>query len=236
MEVIGFDGAESGDVVRRSRDAEVPSRDGGAGRWPVSGVWQDRCAIPGAIWHCGAIRCASALSGSPLTGIGRPGTTCAPGHGFGPEDRDPDPARLVAALEELEEARSVWLDYEVQFAQRRKKEKHDGLRRPGTCRRLAPADLGRVRSRLVRQTRGPSPEPLAEVLRRLIAALEREPGAACPVCGGDPPRLAVRPGPRTVVGPVCTDCGIVVPRPVLTPEAAGGVPARGGCMGLASVA
>ncbi|MDX3070763.1 hypothetical protein PV518_53130, partial [Streptomyces sp. ND04-05B] len=34
--------------------------------------------------------------------------------GFGPEDRNPDPARLVAALEELEEARSVWLDYEVE--------------------------------------------------------------------------------------------------------------------------
>ena len=52
--------------------------------------------------------------------------------GFGPEDRSPDPARLVAALEELEEARSVWLAYEVEFAERRKKEKHDGLRRPGS--------------------------------------------------------------------------------------------------------
>ncbi|MGV9570027.1 hypothetical protein ACWDRX_10670, partial [Streptomyces nigra] len=52
--------------------------------------------------------------------------------GFGPEDRSPEPARLVAALEELEEARSVWLAYEVAFAERRKKEKHDGLRRPGS--------------------------------------------------------------------------------------------------------
>ncbi|MGW3983253.1 hypothetical protein ACWEMN_43330, partial [Streptomyces mirabilis] len=52
--------------------------------------------------------------------------------GFGPEDRSPDPARLVAALDELEEARSVWLAYEVEFAERRKKEKHDGLRRPGS--------------------------------------------------------------------------------------------------------
>ncbi|EPJ37645.1 hypothetical protein STAFG_5290 [Streptomyces afghaniensis 772] len=37
--------------------------------------------------------------------------------------------RLVAALDELEEARAVWLAYEVEFAERRKKEKHDGLRR-----------------------------------------------------------------------------------------------------------
>lgn len=44
----------------------------------------------------------------------------------------PDPARLVAALEELEEARAVWLAYEVEFAERRRKEKHDGLRRPGS--------------------------------------------------------------------------------------------------------
>ncbi|MEX3107062.1 hypothetical protein A7X96_041245, partial [Streptomyces sp. ST1020] len=45
--------------------------------------------------------------------------------GFGPEDRSPDPARLVAALEELEEARTVWLAYEAGFAERRRKEKHD---------------------------------------------------------------------------------------------------------------
>ena len=32
-----------------------------------------------------------------------------------------DPARLVAALDELEEARAVWLAYEVEFAERRKK-------------------------------------------------------------------------------------------------------------------
>ena len=42
--------------------------------------------------------------------------------GFGPEDRSPDPARLVAALEELEEARSVWLAYEREFTERRRRE------------------------------------------------------------------------------------------------------------------
>src|SRR3954447_7815575 len=50
--------------------------------------------------------------------------------GCGPEDSSPDPARLRGGLGELEEARSVWLGYELEFAKRRKKEKFDGLRRP----------------------------------------------------------------------------------------------------------
>lgn len=53
-------------------------------------------------------------------------------HGIEPEDRAPDPGRLIRALEELEEARAVWLAYEAGFAERRRREKHDGLRRPGT--------------------------------------------------------------------------------------------------------
>lgn len=52
-------------------------------------------------------------------------------HGIEPEDRAPDPVRLIRALEELEEARAVWLAYEAGFAERRRREKHDGLRRPG---------------------------------------------------------------------------------------------------------
>ncbi|KIX78134.1 hypothetical protein SF12_10325, partial [Streptomyces sp. MBRL 601] len=51
-------------------------------------------------------------------------------HGFGPEDRSPDPARLEAALAEVEEARDLWLAHEARFAARRRREKHDGLRRP----------------------------------------------------------------------------------------------------------
>lgn len=77
--------------------------------------------------------------------------------GFGPEDRSPDSARLVAALDELEEARSVWLAYEVEFAERRKKEKHDGLRPAGQRGRLAPADLGWFRRRVVRRSSDPPP-------------------------------------------------------------------------------
>jgi hypothetical protein len=61
-------------------------------------------------------------------------------------------------------------------------------------------------------------EPLAEVLRRIISALEREPGSVCPVCTGE--RLVWMYGlaHEPSSGPVCTDCGIVVPAPVLTPE------------------
>ncbi len=57
------------------------------------------------------------------------------------------------------------------------------------------------------------------MLRRLIAALEREPGACCPVCGGE--RLVWRHDldHEPSSGPVCTECGILVPRPVLTPAA-----------------
>lgn len=105
--------------------------------------------------------------------------------GFGPEDRSPDPARLVAALDELEEARAVWLAYEVEFAERRKKEKHDGLRRPGTVDDWHRLTWGGFGVAWCDDPRLHPREPLADVLRKLIAALERAPGSGCPVCGGE---------------------------------------------------
>ncbi|CAL9398762.1 hypothetical protein SUDANB120_01416 [Streptomyces sp. enrichment culture] len=160
-------------------------------------------------------------------------------HGIAPEDRGADPQRLVAALEELEEARAVWLAYERQFAERRRREKHDGLRRPEWA-------WGGSGDAVVRCA-DPGVRPdgtLAEVLRRLVAALESEPGTSCPVCGerelhwpapvSTPRRgrgaargaaCGRRPaGPGTAGawegawawdGPVCAGCGIVVPRPAL---------------------
>lgn len=62
-------------------------------------------------------------------------------------------------------------------------------------------------------------ESLAEVLRRLIAALEREPGTVCPVCTDERLTWKYDLAHEPSSGPVCTGCGIVVPRPVLTPEA-----------------
>ncbi|MFF1834028.1 hypothetical protein ACFVXE_07450 [Streptomyces sp. NPDC058231] len=138
-------------------------------------------------------------------------------HGIEPEDRSPDPARLVRALEELEEARDVWLGYEAGFAERRRREKHDGLRRPGSFDDWHRRTWG---GNGVAPCEDPAVHPsaaLAEVLGRLIAALESEPGTACPVCTetGIVWRQDLDRAPWS--GPVCTGCGIVVPRPVLTP-------------------
>ncbi|MFJ2651406.1 hypothetical protein ACIO1C_32375 [Streptomyces sp. NPDC087420] len=139
-------------------------------------------------------------------------------HGIGPEDRAPDPARLVAALDELEEARAVWLAYEGEFAERRKREKHDGLRRPGSFDDWHRRTWG---GNGVARCDNPAVHPsqsLAEVLRRLIAGLESGPGTACPVCAERgivwQPDLSNEPWS----GPVCRGCGIVVPQPVLTTE------------------
>lgn len=92
--------------------------------------------------------------------------------GFSPEEREPDPALLVAALEELEEARSVWLAYESEVAARRRREKHDGIRQPTDVdgwhrlvwggRSLLPCD----------DPTAPPDTRLAVVLRRLISAME----------------------------------------------------------------
>lgn len=137
-------------------------------------------------------------------------------HGIGPEDRAPDPVRLMRALEELETARAVWLGYEAGFAERRRREKHDGLRRPGAFddwhrRTWGGYGVARCDDPAVHPA-----APLAEVLARLISALESEPGTGCPVCAQA--RIAWRQDldSEPWSGPVCTGCGIVVPRPVLT--------------------
>ncbi|MFE5209242.1 hypothetical protein [Streptomyces sp. NPDC056600] len=139
--------------------------------------------------------------------------------GFGPEDRSPDPRRLVGAVAELEQAREIWLRYEVAFAQRRRQEKHDGLRRPGSVDDWHRRTWGGFGIAWCDDPRVHPVDPLPEVLRRLIGALEREPGRSCPVCGDED--LAWRHGMNhePSSGPVCVGCGILVPLPVLTPEA-----------------
>ncbi|MFH9739643.1 hypothetical protein ACH4MA_18400 [Streptomyces roseolus] len=140
-------------------------------------------------------------------------------HGFGPDDRELDPVRLVAALEELEEARAVWLAYEAEFAARRRREKHGGLRALGALddwHRDVWGGNGVVRcgDPAVHPT-----EPLPQVMRRLVAALEQGPGEACPVCAGTRIAWADGPGDPEWYGPVCADCGVEVPRAVLSPDA-----------------
>ena len=75
-------------------------------------------------------------------------------HGIDPEDRAPDPARLLGALEELEEARGIWLAYEAGFAERRRREKPRACGGPA-LRRLAPPDVGRPRGGPLRGPGGP---------------------------------------------------------------------------------
>lgn len=140
-------------------------------------------------------------------------------HGFGPEDRAPDPVRLVAALEELEEARAVWLAYEVEFAARRKREKHDGLRRPGSFDDWHRRTWGGFGVAWCDDPAVHPSAPLAEVLRGLISALESAPGAHCPVCASTRIIWKQDMVHEPWCGPVCTGCGILVPQPVLTPEA-----------------
>lgn len=156
-------------------------------------------------------------------------------HGIAHEDRAPDPVRLMRALEELETARAVWLGYEAGFAERRRREKHDGLRRPGAFddwhrRTWGGNGVARCDDPAVHPA-----APLAEVLARLISALESEPGEACPVCAQG--RIAWRQDldSEPWSGPVCTGCGIVVPQPVLT-RAALAKARRTRLCGLASVA
>lgn len=135
--------------------------------------------------------------------------------GMRPGDRDPDPARLVAALTELEEAREVWLAYEAEFAARRRREKHDGVRQPSPV-----DDWHRLTWGGCEVVRCADPEthpsaPLPQVLRRVIAAMETPDGprAGCPVCGDERTVRAELAGRSWESGPICGHCGIVVPRP-----------------------
>ncbi|MFF2407897.1 hypothetical protein [Streptomyces sp. NPDC058092] len=140
-------------------------------------------------------------------------------HGIGPEDRSPDPVRLMRALDELEAARAVWLEYEAGFAERRRREKRDGLRRPGAFDDWHRRTWGGYGVARCADPEVHPSAPLADVLGRLIAALESEPGTACPVCADTEIVWASEPGCEPWSGPICTGCGILVPQPVLTPGA-----------------
>jgi hypothetical protein len=139
--------------------------------------------------------------------------------GIGTADRQPDPARLVTALAELAEARAVWLAYDVEFAARRKCEKQAGIRRPSALDDWHRCTWGGCGVAWCDDPLRHPTAPLPDVMRRLISALQSEPGTACPVCAED--RITWRRGlhHHPSSGPVCTNCGIVVPEPVLTAEA-----------------
>ncbi|GAA4664726.1 hypothetical protein GCM10023347_15950 [Streptomyces chumphonensis] len=96
--------------------------------------------------------------------------------GVDPDDRSPDAGRLVAALEELEEARALWLSYERESARRRRAQKHLGIRQPTALDDWHSRTWG---GRALLRFDDPASVPrvrLAVVLRGLIAAMESEAG------------------------------------------------------------
>lgn len=95
---------------------------------------------------------------------------CA-GAGIRPDDRNPDPVLLVSALEELEEARAVWLAYESEVAARRRQEKRAGVRQPTALDEWHRLTWG-GRSLLRCDPSAPPTPRLADVLRRMIAAVD----------------------------------------------------------------
>lgn len=95
--------------------------------------------------------------------------------GFHPDDREPDPALLVAALEELEEARTVWLSYENEVAARRRREKRKGIRQPTSLDEWHRMTWGGRSLMRCDPAQPPTPR-LAEVLRRMISAMDTHEG------------------------------------------------------------
>ncbi|WP_326691438.1 MULTISPECIES: hypothetical protein [unclassified Streptomyces] len=93
--------------------------------------------------------------------------------GFHPDDREPDPALLVAALEELEEARAVWLVYESEVAARRRREKRKGIRQPTALDEWHRMTWGGRSLMRCDPAQPPTPR-LAEVLRRMIKVMDAE--------------------------------------------------------------
>ncbi|MFG3260100.1 hypothetical protein [Streptomyces sp. NPDC048172] len=93
--------------------------------------------------------------------------------GFHPDDREPEPSLLVAALEELEEARAVWLAYESEVADRRRREKREGIRQPTALDAWHSLTWG-GRSLLRCDPAQPPTPRLAEVLRRMIRSMDAQ--------------------------------------------------------------
>lgn len=136
--------------------------------------------------------------------------------GIAPQDRDPDPARLLAALVELEEARALWLAYEAECVARRRREKRDGIRQPGALDAWHRRTWGGCEIVPCAAPHRHPAAPLAAVLRTVITAMESgRPRRDCPVCGS--PRFRpLADADRRAAGPVCADCGVITPAALLT--------------------
>lgn len=135
-----------------------------------------------------------------------------------PQRPEDDPDALVRAVEELHEARLVWLAAESAYARRRTREKRSGRRQP------APADAWRARWRgcngiaYCPDPRRHPTDPLPVVVRRLLHAPPvrgpREHGAdgraVCWVCAGPTTTRLWHNGYWTHT--LCTACGVSLHR------------------------
>ena len=97
-----------------------------------------------------------------------------------PRDLDADPESLVRAVDELEQARLVWMARTEEHAARRRREKAAGNRAP----RSADGWLRQPRPIAYCPDFQKHPtEPLVVVLRRVIAACEAGTEGVCRACG-----------------------------------------------------
>lgn len=124
-----------------------------------------------------------------------------------PRDLDSDPDSLVRAVDELAEARTVWLAHQAAFRTRRSREKADGhraLRRSDRWHRWDSHNLAYCPDPQVHPG-----DRLAIVVGRLIDAYTDGDGgpAGCPLCGHRPRRQP------------CPGCGIVLRGHLALPDA-----------------
>ncbi|MFR9754198.1 hypothetical protein [Streptomyces sp. TR06-5] len=124
--------------------------------------------------------------------------------GFHPDDRDPDPALLVEALDELERARDVWLAYEEEVAERRRREKQEGIRQPTALDGWHTLTWGGRSLLPCKDPTAPPDTHLADVLNRLIRAMERAAAPTVtvpPAQGGTSPEDSAAPEPASGAAP-----------------------------------
>lgn len=118
-----------------------------------------------------------------------------------PDDLAADPDSLLRAIEELDEARDVWLDGIRRLADRRREDKRRGVRAP------CPFQWS-TWGHMIWCSRDPRRHPtvpLVEFVRRQLARAEGEPLTGCVICGDEGPRISRATGHGFVDR--CARCG-----------------------------
>ncbi|MGA5816807.1 hypothetical protein ACPC54_02915 [Kitasatospora sp. NPDC094028] len=129
-----------------------------------------------------------------------------------PRRLEADPEALVRAVEELHEARELWLARFAEHVAQRRAEKRAGRRRPA---RTPWWDRPRWDAPDSAWAHDPFLHPrlsLPEYVRRQNALLDGAELPGCPACGEEGPAVPVEAGPGTAE--LCRSCGwVLVPCP-----------------------